>query len=218
VSSRDRKSLAFWEVAASAGLPTLAVGWWASGPWPGALVVGNEEILSRASDGMTADRDAIAVFRRERSRGQAIETVYLPGLDILRDNRPKRVMAAETIQRLLEDEVSRALAGAEVLVVLAADSHPALNALGRMVVFDGALPWSMVRGRSEEVAPSILARAGIPVAEDLPGRPAGMLFAAGRLEAATVPTYGPRGISSPAHATVTDREYLERLRSLGYLN
>jgi hypothetical protein len=217
VSPRDRRSLAFWEVAAAAGLPTLAVGWWASGPWPGAVVVGNEEILSRASDGIAANRDAMAAFRRERREGQVIATVYLPGLDILRDDRASRALAADEVHRFLEDEVSRAVAGPGALVILACDSHPKPNALGRMVVFDGSQPWSTVRARPEEVAPSILARAGIPVAEDLPGRPVAALFPADHLETTTMPTYGPRSVSLPAGSRVTDKEYLERLKSLGYL-
>ena len=63
VSATDRRRLAFWEVAASAGLPAAAVGWWASGPWPGADVVSNEEILGGASDGLSADRRAIEAAR-----------------------------------------------------------------------------------------------------------------------------------------------------------
>src|SRR5262249_36843574 len=149
-----------------------AVCWWASGPWPGAAVVSNEEILSRASDGLAADRDAMTTFLRERAEGQAIQTVYLPGLDILRGERGKRAAAADALQRFLEDEVSRATAGPGSLVVLSADSHPMPGALDRMVVFDGSQPWSVTQIRAEEVAPSILARAGIPVAEDVSGRPA----------------------------------------------
>lgn len=41
VSAADRRRLAFWEVAASAGLSSAAIGWWASGPWPGATVLDN---------------------------------------------------------------------------------------------------------------------------------------------------------------------------------
>jgi hypothetical protein len=216
VSPRDRKSLTFWEIAASAGLPTLAVGWWASGPWPGAAVIGNEEILARAADGFTANRDAIAAFRRERT-GQSVQTLYLPGLDILREDRERRPAAAEEVQRFLEEEVSRAIAGESALVILVADSHPSANALGRMITFDGFAPWTMRRARPEDVAPSILARAGIPVAQDLPGRPLAELFAAGQVEAATVATYGLRVAAMPSPSRVTDREYLERLKSLGYL-
>jgi hypothetical protein len=219
VSASDRRRLAFWEVAASAGLPAVAVGWWASGPWPGADVVGNEEILAGATDGSSADRRAIDALKMRRRGGQQAVTVYLPGLDILRDKggSEERLRAVEQLHRFLEDEVSRAVAGQQTLVILAVDSHASPSALGRMVVFDGRLPVKALRIRPEDVAPSILARAGVPAAADLPGRPVAALFPPGTLETATVPTYGPRSAPEGARSAATDREYLEKLKSLGYL-
>jgi len=219
VSASDRHRLAFWEVAASAGLPALAVGWWASGPWPGAQVVGNEEILAGATGGLSADRRALDALTLRRRGGPEVGTVYLPGLDILRgDARPEqRRLAIDQVHRFLENEVSQAVAGREALVVLAADSHPALSALGRMVVFDGRQPVRTVRIRAEDAAPSILARAGVPAAADLPGRPLEALFAPGTLEATAVPTYGPRIAAAGGRTSATDREYLQKLKSLGYL-
>jgi hypothetical protein len=220
VSASDRRSLAFWEVAASAGLPSVAVGWWASGPWPGAEVVGNEEVLAGASDGVSADRRAMDALRLRRRGGPQIATVYLPGLDILRsdpEDSDRRRRAIEQVHRFLEDEVSRAVAEKEALVVLAGDSHAGPFALGRMVVFDGRQPVKTLRIRPEDVAPSILARAGVPVAADLPGRPATALFRPGSLEGGTVTTYGPRVAPQGARTAATDREYLEKLKSLGYL-
>ena len=220
VSASDRRRLAFWEVAASAGLPAVAVGWWASGPWPGADVVGNEEILAGATDGISADRRAIDALSLRRRGGQHVATVYLPGLDILRDKvgSEDRLRAIAQLRRFLEEEVSRAVAGQQALVILAVDSHAAPSALGRMVVFDGRLTVKTLRIRMEDVAPSILARAGVPAAADLPGRAVAALFPPGTLEAATVPTYGPRSAPQAARSAVTDREYLEKLKSLGYLN
>jgi len=215
VSSRDRGSLAFWEVAASAGLPSLSIGWWASGPWPGAEVVSNEEILSRASDGIAADRESMAAFRRHPA-GPAVAAVYLPGLDILRADRAKRATDEREIQSFLEDEVSSAIAGQTALVILAVDSHPQAGALGRMVVFDGAQPWVMVRIRPEDVAPSILARAGIPAARDLPGRPVESLFRPGSVETSTVASYGPRVAPSAPRTHESDKEYRERVKWRGY--
>jgi hypothetical protein len=87
-----------------------------------------------------------------------------------------------------------------------------------MVVFDGRQPVKTMRIRAEDVAPSILARAGIPAAADLPGRPLAALFAAGTLEPTTVATYGSRVALPGARPSVTDREYLQKLKSLGYLN
>jgi hypothetical protein len=220
VSSADRRRPAFWEVAASAGVPAAAVGWWASGPWPGADVVSNEEMLGGATDGVSADRRAIEEARRRRRGGQQVLTVYLPGLDILRGEpgAPRRAEAVAQVHRYLEEEVSRAVAGQQALVILAAESHPSPSALGRMVVFDGRQPARTLAIRSEDAAPSILARAGLPAAADLPGHPAGQLFPPRTLETSTVPTYGPRTAPAAPRSAVTDREYLEKLKSLGYLN
>ncbi len=226
VSGADRRRLDFWEVASSAGIPSLAVGWWASAPWPGATVVDNRAVLSRAGNGVDADRVATELFAqgvRER-KGYGIQTLYLPGCDIAREDGAARGVAVAQVRRLLEELASRAERGELVLIVLAADSHPgSAAALGRMVVFDGAGAVAEARAArtarvsAEDVAPSILARSGVPVARDLPGRPAAGLFAPGTLETATVATYGPRIVPPAASAPESDREYLEKLRSLGYL-
>ena len=220
VSASDRRSLAFWEVYSSAGLPAVCVGWWSSGPWPGAAVVSNEEVLARARTGADVDRVALEALEG-RKWGAKLETVYLPSLDILRHDPAARAKAAGGIESFLGQQAGLAASAEKpfVLIVIAADSHPPEGGLGRMVVFDGgAARGSKLRIRPEDVAPSILARAGIPVAEDLPGRSAASLFASGSLETATVTTYGPRVAAGPGRKTVTDRDYLEKLRSLGYLN
>ncbi|MET0620465.1 MAG: hypothetical protein ABW056_09300 [Thermoanaerobaculia bacterium] len=246
VSHSDRRSLDFWEVAASAGIPSLSVGWWAAGPWPGAVVVENREVFARAADGPGADREAIRVFESDSRKGFALSTVYLPGCDIAREDPAARAAAQERVAELLRVEVGRARAGEIVLVVLAADSHPRPAALGRLIVFDGAgasggksaesgsgqksagggSGQKSARGGSGQksvqvlpvdAAPSILARVGIPPARDLAGRPVASLFAPGTLETATVPSYGPRVAPPASTAPKGDQEYLEKLRSLGYL-
>ena len=218
VSAGERRSPAFWEVAAAAGLPSLAVAWWASGPWPGADVVENREVLARSSGGLDADSVAIAEFER-RAEGKKVAAVYLPGADILRDDLPGRRAALARVWLFLDRRIARAVSGESALVVIAADSHPAPGSFGRMVVFEkGNLPQSTAI-RPFDVAPSLLARAGIPVARDLAGRPASVLFPPGALDTATVATYGDR-VAPPvaARSRETDREYLEKLKSLGYLN
>lgn len=216
VSAWERRSLAFWEVAASAGLPSLAVGWWASGPWPGAEVVENRDVLARAANGLEADAVAIAEFEK-RSKGKSIAAVYLPGADILRDDRSARASVLARLSGVLERLIARARTGDIALVVIAADSHPAPRSRGRMAVFEGNSPARSIPIRPFDVAPSILARAGIPVARDLAGRPATALFPPGALEKATVETYGDRVAPAIDPARQTDREYLEKLKSLGYL-
>jgi len=218
VSGADRRRLDFWEVAASAGIPSLSVGWWAAGPWPGANVIENRAVLSRARDGADADRVALGLFDAAMRSGYGIATVYLPGCDIARDEPAQRQAAAQTVEKMLETWIERARRGECALVVLAADSHPrSASALGRMVVFDGSGDARTVRIRPEDVAPSILTRAGVPAARDLGGSPVTALFAPGSLDTATVAAYGPRAIPPAAAAPQSDREYLEKLRSLGYL-
>lgn len=217
VSAGDRRSLAFWEVAASAGIPSVAVDWWASANWPGATVVDNRAILAKAKDGRDADRIALVLFEDLARRGYGVQTLYLPGCDIERDDPARRQAATQGVGQVLSEMIRRAERKEIALIVLAADSHPASRqALARMVVFDGAPPRT-VRIRPPDVAPSILARAGVPAARDLPGRPAAALFPAGSLETTTVATYGPRTVPPTASAPESDREYLEKLRSLGYL-
>jgi len=217
VSSADRQALAFWEVAASAGLRSLSVGWWAAGDWPGAVVVDNRSILGAASGGEQADRAALARFDRERAAGFSLATVYLPGCDIERDSPERRARAAATISAWLSPLVDRAARGEIVLVVIASDSHPAPPALGRLVVFDGPPRPRTVRIRAVDVAPSILARLGVPRAKDLEGAPVAALFEPGTVEETAVPSYGARVAPAGSSAPESDREYLEKLRSLGYL-
>ena len=219
VSSADRRALAFWELYSSAGLPSVSVGWWASGAWPGSTVVSNEQVLSQARTGADVDRVALDALARGLAPG-ALTTVYLPSLDIVRHDPAARAEALKLVEGFLDSQVAEA-AGPRgfVLIILAADSHPPEGGLGRMAVLDRGGPRAMkLRIEPHDVAPSILARAGLPVAQDLPGRPAAPLFAAGSLETATVTTYGPRLPTAPGRKTVTDKEYLEKLRSLGYLN
>jgi hypothetical protein len=217
VSAADRRSLTFWEVYAAAGPPSLAVGWWSSGPWPGAEVVGNEQVLAGASGGLDVDRTALMALR-EAKGAASLSTVYLPSCDILRAEPEARAGALSQVEALLNREAAESAGSGAVLVVLTADSHAPEGGLGRMAVFEpGKAAGVRIHIRPEDVMPSILARAGIPVAADLPGRPAPALFAPGSLETATVPTYGPRIAPPVSHRTVTDREYLEKLRSLGYL-
>lgn len=217
VSAWERRSPAFWEVSASAGLPSVAVGWWASGPWPGAEVVENREVLAKSSSGLDADAVAMSEFER-RAEGMKIAAVYLPGADILREDPPSRRAALARLWLFLDRWITRARGGEITLVVVAAGSHPTPGSRGRMVVFEKDASPRSTAIRPFDVAPSLLARAGIPSARDLAGRPARSLFPPGALETATVETYGDRIAPTAAPRRDTDREYLEKLKSLGYLN
>ena len=217
VSAWERRSPAFWEVAASAGLPALAVGWWASGPSPGATVVENREVLARAADGRTVDTVAIAEFER-LSPGRTIAAVYLPGPDILRREPEHRAATVAELTQFLGPWIDRARRGEAVLAVLAAESHPPAGSRGRLTVFDGTAASATISIHAEDVAPSLLARAGVPAARDLPGRPVPSLFQPGSLETASVASWGERVAPAAVAPRGSDREYLEKLKSLGYLN
>jgi hypothetical protein len=218
VSAADRRAAAFWEIAASAGLPSLAVGWWAAGPWPGAVVVGNEEVLAGARDGVEANRESWRLFRERARGGERVRTVYLPGLDILRRDPARRRIARDELEAAIRAEASAARDHGDVLVLLAAGSHATTGALQRMAVFDPGGKPVTVRIRPEDVAPSILARAGVQPARDLPGRPASALFAPGTLEETSVATYGPRLPPAEPRTRPPDGDYLRKLKSLGYLD
>ncbi len=127
VSGADRRRLDFWEVAASAGIPSLSIGWWAAAPWPGATVVENRAIFARAGNGVEADRVAIEMFEAEARKGYGVPTVYLPGCDIARDDPAARKAAVERSRRCSRTGSLRAAQGECVLVVLAVDSHPRLG-------------------------------------------------------------------------------------------
>ncbi len=215
VSAADRRALAFWEVAALAGLPSEAIGWWASGPWPGCAVTDNRQLLGRASGGEEIDRAALDELRRHP--GVPLATIYLPGPDILRADPARRNGEVARLAAELSREADRARAGEIVLIVLSLASHGGAGSIGRIAVFDGG-PAVSLRIRAVDVAPSILARSGIPVALDLEGRPVPALFRAGSTESGSVATYGGRVERAVPAPAASDRDYLKKLKALGYLN
>ncbi len=181
VSHADRRNLDFWEVAASAGIPSLSVGWWAAGPWPGATVVENRAVFARASDGAGGRPRS---DRRVRDRGEkglrALDGVparvrhraWRSGRET-RGGKPDRRAASKRKPRVPPRARSS-------LVVLAADCHPREGSLGRLVVFDGA---RRRKERAESVRRTRPRRSwrgrAFPRPAILPGRPVPALFSAG---------------------------------------
>lgn len=71
-----------------------------------------------------------------------------------------------------------------------------------------------------DVAPTVLALMGFPVTAEMPGEAHLGLFASPRVPTAVsrLPSYGPRRAHLQAPSSVIDREYRERLHSLGYID
>jgi hypothetical protein len=136
-------------------------------------------------------------------------------------------------QEILLAELDRGLAGIladlreeDLFVILTdpgrylRDERPS-TARGALWILGGRAgePGLAGEGAALDVAPSLLALAGLPVAGDLPGRILpGLERAAGRPVAVrSVPTFGDRTTMGLQEAGEGDEEILERLRSLGYI-
>ncbi len=163
------------------------------------------------------------VFERERPR---LALLYLPGLDILG-------AALSDPGRTAADRV--ALAGAvtsEAAKIRSFLDAPALRERADLlaVLFDGgrtegggdlrlagplARPGTSGTIRPSDVAPTLLAVLGIPASRELSGTVEAALLVPGAVTPATVASWGLR----PRDATVVldPKEYVENLKSLGYL-
>jgi hypothetical protein len=218
--------------AARAGAPLAGEGWppettqraAALAPRP---VPGPGTLERLVADATGADDFAMRaftdVFERERPR---LALLYLPGLDILG-------AALADPARTAADRV--ALAGAvtsEAVKIRAFLDAPALRDGVDLlaVLFDGGrteaggvlrLAGPLVRPgasgtiRPADVAPTLLATLGIPASRELAGTVQAGLLVPGGAAPATVASWGFR----PRDATVVldPREYVENLKSLGYL-
>jgi hypothetical protein len=212
VSGAERRAYTFWEVAARSGIAVAAVNWWASEPVPGAQIVDNAEVAARAGSGSEDDAIAIARLREVRDRAHPrLSTIYLPGADIDRGD----ISAAA--RRFLSEEIARARSG-EQNVWLVSDSGRSGQS-GAAAFFDDAALGAVHAGaRPEDLAPTALARLGVPAASDLEGAPLFALFRGDALERRRAATYGARTSREPvAGESATGREYLQKLKSLGYL-
>ena len=212
VSGAERRAYAFWEVASRVGVSTAVVNWWASERVPGAEVVENAEVAARAHSGAEDDELAAASFRDIRQANHpALAVVYLPGADIDGGG------VSASARRLIEEEIERERAGEESLW-LVADSGRSGDAAGAVFFDTDALNHPAPGTKAEDIAPTILARLGIPAASDLDGAPLAADFRPDALERRRVATYGPRSSREPvALNSPSGREYLEKLKSLGYL-
>ena len=212
VSGAERRAYAFWEIASRAGIATAAVNWWASERIAGAEIVDNSEIAASARTGAEDDERAIARFREARLRSAPLlAAIYLPGADIDRGE------LSSGARQFVEEEMRKAKAGEENLW-LVADAGRSGNEGAAAFVDSEAAERPASAARPEDLAPTILTRLGIPSARDLEGSPLTALFAPGALERREVPTFGSRNSREPVADSASGREYLQKLKSLGYLN
>ena len=189
-------------------------------PEPGSL----ERLVE---DARGLDAFAIAAFRDAAAREKPrLSMVYLPGLDILssalaaeeRSAADRVVLAgaltAETaaVRAFLEDPALAAGADLVVLVLDAGRREP-----GGSVALSGPLARAGASGAIDpaDIAPTVLSALGVPASRAIAGRVRADFLAEGAPTAETVASWGRRRAGAPPN--VDPKEYVENLRSLGYL-
>jgi hypothetical protein len=180
------------------------------------------------ADAVGLDAFAIAAFGEawEADRPR-LGLVYLPGLDILASalsepgrGAPERVVLARALAEEAErirDFCRKPLPGGDPdLRILLLDGGRTersgrLIATGRLA----AAPASAAAVRPVDVAPTILSAMGVPGSRACEGRVDPRLLAPGVATTATVASWGRRSAAAPP--PIDPKEYVENLRSLGYL-
>lgn len=180
------------------------------------------------ADARGLDAFAISAFRQEAERSRPrLGLLYLPGLDILGAalSEPGRTVGERALLASALAEESRLLAdllaGPEVLgsgadvVAVVLDGGRAARSGELLLAGRLAAPGVAGEVRAVDVAPTLLAALGIPASREAEGRVDGRLLAAGAANPATVASWGPKrtGGAPP----IDPKEYVESLRSLGYL-
>jgi hypothetical protein len=186
--------------------------------------------------------DRFAVSAAEALRRGArpdIEAIYLPGLDIFTMQRmgeaagadlaalDDRLASVRAYYRFVDDQIAQAAADRtpqDVLVLVGDPGRLARSgdgpATGTLLLEGGPIaPGDLGRVSERDVAPTLLHMAGLPTSRELPGR---VLEEALRPEfrqghpVRVVASLGRRPAARAAESPF-DREMLEELRSLGYI-
>ncbi len=159
--------------------------------------------------------------------------VYLPGLEILRHRAEsadaeitlmQKAAAFETYTRWLDARVAGLIEstgpGTTVLVVADPGRRGGAESEGFAVVRRTGLSGGCVEGPAGAriVAALALVLAGFPLSDELPGLDGLECLRPLAGSAGTIASYGERSIGPDDFSSAYDREMLERLRSLGYLN
>jgi hypothetical protein len=207
---------------------------------PDALLAALRPVAAATAGGDRARRiDAFAAEAARRLREPAVdvEAVYLPGLDIVTMQQlgadgadvatlPARMDTVRAHHRFVDERIgeARAAAGERGVLVLVGDpgrlARRSPDAEGLIVVAGPiAAPGPLSAAGERDVAPTVLHLLGLPVSDELEGAV---------LEAALAPafraahpvrrvaSYGRRA-PGPPRDSAFDREMLEELRSLGYI-
>lgn len=186
-----------------------------------------DAVARRIADAEGLDAFAVEAFEEafDASRPR-LSMLYLPGLDILSAAMAEpslgaadRVAVAEaltreaaSLRRFLDSERLRR---ADLLVVLLDGGRAAAG--GRVVVAGRLARAGATAGAVDplDVAPTVLSVLGVPASREAKGRPRRDLLSPGAATEQTVASWGRRRASGPP--PVDAREYVENLRSLGYL-
>jgi hypothetical protein len=189
---------------------------------------GADGVARLVDDARGLDAFAISAFRQEAARSRPrLALLYLPGLDILGAalSEPGRTVGERaTLADALSAEtraVASFLAGPDVLgssaQIVALVLDPGRSGRGGELLVAGPLAAEGATGeiRPVDLAPTLLAALGVPASRKAEGRVDSRLVRAGAATTATVASWGarPRGGAAP----IDPKEYVESLRSLGYL-
>jgi hypothetical protein len=189
-------------------------------PEPGSL----ERLVADAGG---LDDFALAAFRDAwRREGPRLALLYLPGPDILSSALadPERGAADRfALAAALTEETTKLRA-----FLLDADLKPAPDLLvqvldagrregGGFVRLSGPLAraGADVTLAPADLAPTVLSVLGVPASREIAGRVRGDLLAIGAVDGETVASWGRRRADS--RPPIDPKEYVENLRSLGYL-
>lgn len=207
------------------------------GPWSptsGAI----QDALIRSA---TLDAEQVLVARDPLLRSRDLLAVYLPGLDIAQYALLQEQSGALSLSSLgaRVDALRRYYVFLDQLVALIAADQPENTVLVTVTLpgrIGGGAPATLgVQGQVvrhwngavsfdfqlADVAPTVLYLLGVPVSRALAGRPLTQLFTdafVSRFPVRYVDTYGRYVADVPvSEGTPLDKEALERLRSLGYI-
>lgn len=180
------------------------------------------------ADARGLDAFAIAAFRQEAARVRPrLALLYLPGLDILGAalSEPGRTVADRVALATALGEETRAiasfLAGPDVLgsdaevVAVVLDGGRAARRGELLLTGSLAGPAAAGEVRPVDLAPTLLAALGVPSSREAEGRVDSRLLGAGTASDATVASWGRK--RSGGGPVLDPKEYVENLRSLGYL-